>query len=256
MASMQHIQKYLVPGLDLIALNPKHSISILGKETLESDAAMSEAAAGVALTVGTLNQTACACTRVAYVECGTDDASLDRLIRFGEKVYDAIQALPSKISTPATRPNAQLQAELDAIESADDYYWIKGDTVLGGVIVSRFEDKVDFADDLNNRIVNLVPLSNLDDVLDRCDHMTQSVPVYPESLRIRMRDKLAVCGVQRVSPMVTFRSENWWGDVEETAGLPHDGLELERRMVRWVIDQSREPTPQAASERVIAERVL
>jgi hypothetical protein len=256
MASMQHIQKYLVPGLDLIALNPKHSISILGKETLESDAAMSEAAAGVALTVGTLNQTACACTRVAYVECGTDDASLERLIRFGEKVYDAIQALPSKLSTPATRPNAQLQAELDAIESADDYYWIKGDTVLGGVIVSRFEDKVDFADDLNNRIVNLVPLSNLEDVLDRCDHMTQSVPVYPESLREKMRDELAVCGVQRVSPMVTSRSENWWGDVEETAGLPHDGLELERRMVRWVIDQSREPTPQAPSERVIAECAL
>ena len=39
---MQHIQKYLVPGLDLIALNPKHSIAILGKEALESEATMSE----------------------------------------------------------------------------------------------------------------------------------------------------------------------------------------------------------------------
>ena len=241
MASMQHIQKYLVPGLDLIALNPKHSISILGKEVLESDAAMAEAAGGLALTVGNLNQTACACTRVAYVECDTDEASLARLIRFGERVYDAIQALPPNLSTPADRPNPALQAELDAIESEDDYYWLKGDTLTGGVIVSRFEDKVDFADDLNNRIVNLVPLSDLETVLERCDHMTQSVPVYPESLREKLRNALAVCGVQRVSPMVTQRGEVWWGDIDETAALPHDGMELERRMVRWVVDQSTHP---------------
>jgi hypothetical protein len=252
MASMQHIQKYLAPGLDLIALNPKHSISILGKEALQSDAEMREAAAGLALTVGNLNQTACACTRVAYVECGTDEASLQRLIRLGEAVYDAIQALPPKLSTPASRPNAPLQAELDAIESEDEYYWVKGDTVAGGVIVSRFEDKVDFADDLNNRIVNLVPVADPFAVLDRCDHMTQSVPVYPESLRERMRDMLAVCGVQRISPMITRREANWWGDVEETAGLPHDGLELERRMVRWVIDQSSGPMSPASSQPVPA----
>jgi hypothetical protein len=86
--------------------------------------------------------------------------------------------------------------------------------------------------------------------------MTQSVPVYPESLREKMRDELAVCGVQRISPMVTSRSDNWWGDVEETAGLPHDGLELERRMVRWVIDQSGAPAPQAPAKRAVAERAL
>jgi hypothetical protein len=241
MASMKHIQKYLVPGLDLIALNPKHSIAVLGKEVLESEAAMTEAAGGLALNVGTLNQTACACTRVAYVECGTDDASLERLIRFGEIVYEAIQTLPPKISTPAIYPNAELQAELDAIQTEDDFYWVKADTLKGGVIVSRFEDKVDFAEDLYNRIVNLVPLANINDVLDRCDHMTQSVPVYPESLRERMRNVLAVCGVQRISPMVASRSDIWWGDVADTTGLPHDGMELEPRMVRWVIDQSSGP---------------
>jgi len=242
MASMQHIQKYLVPGLDLIALNPKHSISVIGKEALESEDAMAEAASGLALSVGNLNQTACACTRVAYVECAVDDKALERLIQFGEVVYEAIQALPPQLSTPADRPNIELQAELDAIESEDEFYWLKADTINGGVIVSRFEGKVDFADDLNNRIVNLVPMPHIEDVLDHCDHTTQSVPVYPESLRESLRDKLAVCGVQRISPMVSRRETVWWGNVDDTSGLPHDGMQLEPRMVRWVIDQSGKPT--------------
>jgi hypothetical protein len=52
---------------------------------------------------------------------------------------------------------------------------------------------------------------------------------------------------------VSRRGEIWWGDVEETANLPHDGLELERRMVRWVVDQSSQPTPLATSERAVSE---
>ena len=107
---------------------------------------------------------------------------------------------------------------------------------------------MDFADDLNNRIVNLV-LSNIDDVFAHCDHMTQSVPVYPDSLREKMRDRLAVCGVQHISPMVVPpRGDIWWGDVEENTGLPHDGMHLESRMVRWVIDQSAGPAPVTATD--------
>ena len=48
MASMVHIQKYLVPGIELIAMNPKLSISIVGHEALESPAAMADAARGIA----------------------------------------------------------------------------------------------------------------------------------------------------------------------------------------------------------------
>src|SRR5262249_38163662 len=155
---MRHIQKYLVPGLDLVAMNPKLSISIVGKEALESEAAMAEAAGGLALAAGRLNQTACSSTRVVYVESETDETSIARLTKFGEKVYAAIQALPSHLSTAAPRPDAELQAEIDAIEMEDDFYWVKADTLKGGVIVSRFEGKVDFAEQLNNRIVNLVPL--------------------------------------------------------------------------------------------------
>ena len=48
-ASMKHIQQYLVPGIELIPNNPKVSIAIIGREALESEVAMREAAIGVAL---------------------------------------------------------------------------------------------------------------------------------------------------------------------------------------------------------------
>jgi hypothetical protein len=156
MSSVWHIQKYLVPGIELLSMNPKYSFSIVGKEVFESDAAMREAATGVAIQVGKFNQSACASTRLVYVESDTDDDSIEKLIAFGERVYDACQTLPDYFSTLADAPNPSLEAEMRAIESEDDFYWVKGDTIKGGVIVSKFEGKVDFSNELNNRVVNIV----------------------------------------------------------------------------------------------------
>lgn len=239
MASMKHIQKYLVPGLDLVAMNPKLSISIVGKQALQNDAAMSEAAQGLALAAGRLNQTACSSTRVVYVESDTDAASIERLIALGEKYYDAVQRLPAHLSTAAPRADRNLEAELAAIAMEDDFYWVKGDTLKGGVIVSRFAGKVDFSEQLNNRIINLVPLADLTKLYEWCDDQTQTVPIYPDSLREKMRDGLALRGVQRIVPLVVNNLAREKAAEEfDVPGLPHDGIEPMRRMVRWVIDQS------------------
>jgi hypothetical protein len=250
MSSVKHIQKYLSPGLDLIALNPKLSISIVGREALEDRAAMKEAAAGVAFAAGKMNQTACVNTRVVYVESETDDASLDRVIELGEEIYAAFQTLPPFISTPAPKPNADLDAELQAIELEEELYWVKGDTIKGGVVVSRFSDRVDFFDQLNNRIVNLVPMPDLTQIARWCDDTTQAVGVYPERVREHLRDVLALAGVQRMYPLEPA------GDhaVESGAdlpGMPHDGIEPMRRSVRWVIDELAAAKPEGL--RVAAE---
>ncbi|CAN7367184.1 aldehyde dehydrogenase family protein [Phenylobacterium sp. LjRoot225] len=236
MASVKHIQKFLSPGIDLIALNPKLSMSLVGKEALESPEAMQEAAAGVAMAAGKMNQTACVNTRVVYVESETDDASLERVIALGQKIYEAFQLLPPEISTPAPRPNRELESEMRALELEEELYWVIGDTLKGGVIVSRFSDRVDFHGQLNNRVVNLVPMPDLAKVTRWCDDTTQTVGVYPESLRYRLRDALALAGVQRMVPLALAR-----GPADEGAefpGMPHDGIEPMRRGVRWVIDEA------------------
>jgi len=237
MSSVKHIQKFLSPGIDLTALNPKFSISVIGKEALESDEAMDEAATGLAVISGFYNQSACVNTRLVYVESGTDDKSIERLVELGRRVVAGFQALPAFLSTPSEAPNRDLESELEAVSFEDAFYHVEGDTVNGGVVISKFHDRVDFYDQLNNRVVNIVPVENLLDIVQWCDDTTQTVGVYPESLRERLLDPLALAGVQRLvslsggDPMRVYR-----GIQAMPPGMPHDGIEPLRRNVRWVID--------------------
>ena len=239
MSSMTHIQKYLVPGIELIPMNPKLSISVVGNEALQGDTNMDEVAVGVALMAGRNNQTACSSTRVVYVECDGSDEQLDRMEELGQRIYDAFQNLPPHESTAAKAPNPTLEAELEALSLDETFYRVIGDTLKGGAVVSRVEEPVEFAEDLNNRIVNLVPVSNILDVCQWVSEETQTVGIYPEALREKMRDPLALNGVQRTIPLGSsmMRTE----DPREMARMPHDGGEPLRRMVRWIVDQSANP---------------
>jgi hypothetical protein len=252
MSSVKHIQKFLTPGIDLTALNPKFSMSVIGKEALESEAAMEEAAMGIAVIAGFYNQTACANTRLVYVECDTDDDSLDKLAQLGSKVVAAFKELPPVMSTPFETPNQDLEAELEAVALEDDFYTVEGDTLTGGVVVSRFPDRVDFYDQLNNRVVNLVPVADLLDVVKWCDDTTQTVGVYPESLREKLLDPFALAGVQRLVPLKGGDPMKIFKDMHTLPpGMPHDGIEPLRRNVRWVIDHR--PVDEAVPLSIAAE---
>ena len=251
MNSVKHIQKFLQPGIDLIALNPKFSISLIGAEALESEEAMDEAATGIAVMSGLMNQTACVNTRMVYVECGDDDESLAKLENLGRRIAAAYKTLPSFFSTPAAAPNRDLEAELEAVAMEDDFYTVIGNTVDGGVVISRFPDRVDFYDQLNNRVVNLVPVADLLDAIKWCDDTTQNVGIYPESLRDRLIDPFSLAGVQQFVPLSGGDAAEVYREFNTNpAGLPHDGIEPMRRSVRWVIDHR--PAGEPAIEPAIA----
>jgi hypothetical protein len=238
---MTHIQKYLVPGIELIAMNPKLSISVIGHEALHDEDAMRHAALGVARMAGYFNQTACSSTRVVYVECDETDEDLDRLERLGQAIHTAFFDLPPYESTSPKRPDQDLQDEMRALALDDDFYRVIGDAGSAGVVISRTADEpVEFAQRLNNRVVNLVPVPDISKVPRWVSEETQTVAVYPERLRLELRDELALHGVQRVMPLgEMFTMDDV--DPEQTYGLPHDGMEPNRRSVRWVIDQSSDP---------------
>ncbi|GAA2410014.1 acyl-CoA reductase [Actinomadura vinacea] len=240
-ASMTHVQKYLVPGIELIAMNPKLSISIVGHEALEGGEPMRRAAAGVARMAGHMNQTACASTRVVYVECDDDEADLARLEEFGHAVHRAFLDLPPHESTAPKRPDPELADELRAIALDDEFYRVIGDTSSAGVVVSRTVDEpVEFARRLNNRIVNLVPVPDITKVPRWVSEETQTVGIFPEALRERLRDELALHGVQRTQPIDrSVQMDDL--DPAQTVRMPHDGTEPFRRSVRWVADTSAGP---------------
>ena len=237
MSSVKHIQKFLTPGIDLTALNPKYSMSLIGKEALESEAAMQEAATGLAVISGFYNQTACANTRVVYVESDTGEASIGKIVALGRKLLAAYAVLPTVLSTPASAPNRELDAEMEAAALDDDFYHVEGDTLTGGFVVSKFPDRVDFYDKLANRVVNFVPLPDLAEAVKWCDDTTQTVGVYPEAARERLLDVFSLAGVQRMVPLAGGDPMRLFEEMHRLPpGMPHDGIEPMRRNVRWVID--------------------
>jgi hypothetical protein len=236
-ASMKHIQQYLVPGIELIANNPKVSVAIVGHEALESDGQLHEAAIGVAVMAGRLNQSACSNARLVYVECGDDEDDLERLEALGREIHRCFDLLPESESTAPKVPAPDLDDELGALALDEDYYRVIGDARSAGVVVSRTEDPVDFADRLRNRVVNLVPVSEIAGVTRWLSEATQTVGVYPSSLRDRLRDPIALVGVQQIRSLRTSLDGYVVDDGRYTMLLPHDGMEPMRRMVRWTVDQ-------------------
>ena len=234
-ASVKHVTRYIQPGIELISLDPKRSASIVGGEALKSEKMMQEAANRIAADVATGNQTACAACRMVYVTCGTDEDGVEKLKKLGQLTYDAMLRLPETLTTKPKRYDPELRRQVDTLRLSDDFYTvIGGRNDEGAVLVSHSSDRVEFWEYLADRTVNLIPVDTLEEVLDVVDAYTQTVGIFPESLREVVRHKGALHGGQRfVSLGYAFNGPGLVG--------PQDGIEPMRRLVKWII--SEEPLP-------------
>lgn len=234
-ASITHITKYLQPGIDLITLDPKHSGSIIGPEGLASDESIADVAAKAALDIGAYNQELCANARVIYVVCDEHDpAQMAKLDQLGAAILAEIGKLPPTISTLAKNVKPQLLDELAGITLQEDFFKLhQGDANAGAVIVSQFDEVVEFSELLANRTANLVPVANVADALKRINAASQTVGVYPDTLKLQIRDALAIHGAQHIVSL---------GKVTQLGSFgPQDGLQIERRMLKWVRDMTVAP---------------
>ena len=232
-ASISHISKYLQPGIDLITLDPKLSSTIIGKEAFDSEEAMAEVARRLAKDVGFYNQEACLNARVVYVQSGTDDEGLAKANRLGELLLAAVRALPLYRSGPAANPSAELAEEVESLKIGSEWHKVIGGGPEGAVIVSQTDEPVDFARILTNRVANLVPFDDLDLPISAVNAYTQTIGIYPESLKAQIRDRLAIQGAQRIVSL---------GAAPLTVlGGPQDGIEPLRRMCKWIADEYRTP---------------
>ncbi|QGZ58559.1 acyl-CoA reductase [Paraburkholderia acidiphila] len=237
-AALKHVTQYIQPGLELISLDPKRSASIIGKDTFSDDATMREAALRLASDIGALNQKGCVCARVAYVQSGTDEAGLEKLNTFGRYVYDAMMCLPNTLSTTPKRYDQGLKAHVDALRLDDEWYRvIGGKDGEGAVICSQLPEPVEFAASLDDRTANLVPVDSLDDMMDAVDAYTQTVGIYPESVKDELKDRMPLFGAQRIVSLGYAAAMKWQA--------PQDAIEPMRRMGKWISNQiaSPETTP-------------
>lgn len=234
LASVKHVTKYIQPGLELIALDPKRSATIIGAEAFADDETMREVAARAAVDIGVANQEGCANARVIYVLSGSDVEGVDKANRLGQMIYDALIALPEFISTPPLYPNRELFENLESSRLVEDFYKvIGGEQHEGAIVVSQIDEAVDYSPMLSGRVANIVPVDSIEKVTRAVNAYTQTIGIYPESLKRELRDILPLFGAQRLTSLGYA--------CNVTISMPQDAIEPIRRMCKWIVDEECDP---------------
>ena len=234
LASVKHVTRYIQPGLELIALDPKRSATIIGREAFDDEPTMRAVARRAATDIGVANQEGCANARVIYVLTGTDDEGLANANRFGELVYQELVSLPAVVSTAPRYPNRELLDHLEASRMTDDFYRvIGGEEREGAIVVSQLDEPVDYSPMLSGRVANVVPVDNIDKVAAAVNSYTQTIGIYPESLKRQLRDTLPLFGAQRLTSLGYACSV--------AVAMPQDAIEPIRRMCKWIVDEECDP---------------
>ena len=224
-ASVKHVTQYIQPGIELISLDPKRSATIIGPEAFASEDNLLDVASRAACDIGVANQEACASARVIYVLCGTDEAGLKNINRLGELVYEKMLGLPEYITSKPKTFNRDLAEHLDATRMDDTFYRIiGGEDLEGAIIVSQFDEPVDYSSMLSGRVANLVPVDSIDKVTATVTALTQTVGIYPDSLKEQLRDQLPLFGAQRMTSLGYACSPS--------SAMPQDAIEPLRRMCK------------------------
>jgi hypothetical protein len=239
-SAIKHAAKFVGPGVELVALDPKISISLLGTEVLTDSEVGAEAALRLALDVGLMNQEGCVSSRVAYVDVEGVPEADDAVRRFAAAFFEQLQALPSDVSTPVPHLPAGLRDEVEAALLIGEPEVIGGGTGAGGVLISWDARPVDYVTFLAARYLNLVPVHGFTSVMEGISSTTQTCGVYPAALRVAMRNQLAMAGVQRVKTLGASGGDN--------QAVPQDGIEVLRRMCRWIVDDADPSEDEASSQ--------
>lgn len=217
--SIAHVQKYLSPGLELVAMDPKTSISVLGRECFADAEAVRAAAVAAATDVG--GQEGCANSRIHFVEATTDEAD-----RYCAELLTQLNAEADRAGGGRPTP-AEIREEVEMLRMLEPVYRVWGDDSGRGLVV-RSEEPVDFHPIA--RTVNVVLVERMTDAARYVNVATQTVGVAPAARRAEVRDGLCASGAQRVVTLGKVAALSSWG-------RPHDGFYPLWRMVRWVVDE-------------------
>jgi hypothetical protein len=231
-ASIRHLTQYLQPGLDMITQDPKLSGTIIGKEAFTDEATLRHVARRLALDIGAANQEGCVSARVIYAVSGTDPDGVEKLNRLGALTFEALQTLPATLSTPHPAFDTELKEEIDGLRVMDEEFKIFGGRAdEGAIIVSQEDEPVDFSRLLACRVGNLVPIDDVETAVRSVNAYTQTIGVYPEALKLRLRDRLAFQGGQRLVSLGGAATG-------QHSFERQDAIESVRRMVKWVVEET------------------
>jgi hypothetical protein len=222
--AIRNVQAMTGPGLDLVALNPKLSVSLVGKEAFADHETLHAATRAAALDVG--HQEACQDSRIQFVE-----GTAEEVDRYCQRLVADLQASASPEGGRPTPPEI-LRTVAERVEAGDAVEtWGRPD---GSGMVIRSAAPLPIYP--IGRTVNVVPVGDLREATRYVDTSTQTVGVYPDARRAAVRDAMCASGAQRIVALGASIG------TEPPHGRPHDGFNVLHRMVRWVVEEERPPS--------------
>ncbi|MGB8366560.1 MAG: acyl-CoA reductase [Rhizomicrobium sp.] len=220
-SAIDNVIRYLCPGLQLVSFDPKTSISMIGPEAFQSDETIAHVAEAAAADVTTFNQEACLASRFIFVE--GDRADIEK---FCAKLQERLGVDRDLASAVALPPPMDLQEEVAALQVMDEaQVWGKPD---GRGMVLLTDEPVPFHP--TNKTANVVHLKALEDAIRYVNVATQTVGIYPEQTKVKLRDRLANAGAQRVVRLGSASTH--------VMGSPHDAMFPLQRMVHWMSQEN------------------
>lgn len=220
-SALRSAKKYIGPGFELVAFDPKTSISLIGHEAFASDETLAEVARLAGDDATPYNQGACVSSRIQFVEGSTVEA--DRYCALLHAQLGVERPTCAIVGQPVT---GELREQIEVLAGLEPEYRVWGKFDGRGIVI-RSEDPVEFYPD--RKVVNVVPVRSLAEAVKFANVATQTVGIYPAARKREVRDALASAGVQRVVSLGHA--------LGPAAGLPHDGFYPLHRFVRWVNDE-------------------
>ena len=220
-SAINNVIKYLGPGIQMVAFDPKVSTSMIGREAHVSEETQRKVAELSAIDIQLLDQEACAAPRFQYVE-----GSAEEIDRYCEFLNEALHQDRKYGSACAAPPSPAVISEVEALRMFEPIYKVWGDTEGGGAVI-RSPEPVTFHP--IGKIVNIIPVNSLQDAVVFANPATQTVGVWPPERKAEVRDYLCAAGVQRVVAL--------GGANDMLPGLPHDGFLPLHRFMNWVADE-------------------
>jgi hypothetical protein len=221
-SALRGAKQYIGPGFELVAFDPKTSISMIGREAFKSEETLQQVAARAGEDATPMNQGACVSSRIQYVEGSLEQ--VDRFCALLQKQLGVERTFCSVFGEPVT---GELRDQIEMLGQLEPDYRVWGKFDGAGVVVRSCDEPVDFYPD--RKVVNVVRVDSLDDAMRHVNVATQTVGIYPASRKAELRNALASAGVQRVVAL--------GGALGPDAGLAHDGFLPLHRFVRWINDE-------------------
>ena len=212
--------KYVRPGFQLIAFDPKVSMAVIGREAFETEASLREAAELAAADATIFNQDACVAARHICVE-----GSVEQADRFSALLCQRLGVEREFASDVGPRPSSEIREAVDALRFLGPDFRVWGGYDGRGLVV-RSPEPVDFHPEY--KTVNVIPVDSALDAAAFATVATQTVGVYPAHRKAELRDRLATADVQRIV--------NLGSVLTGSIGNPHDAMFPLHRFVNWVVD--------------------